>query len=199
MNSVSRDRFLLIAALAAPFLGVQALRFIPMSSGPAPASAAGEISIFGTQELTDVNLYSFEIPRLEASDLNNPVAKLYRAAHQKSFERVPIASTPRVKSNAPTVVAEKQPETPDEKLVEAQAILKSLELTSILSGREPIAVIAGRPLRAGAMVKKGWKLIEIDLARSTATVEHPLAGKATLALKRRAPKSEDSGVEPVSR
>ena len=199
MNSMARDRILLIVALAAPFVGVQTLRFVPLGRGPSTANAAGAISIFGTREVNDVNLYAFEIPRLETNEANNPVAKLYHAAHQKSFERIPVASAPRARGTVAPVATETAPETPDEKLLEAQAAFKSFELTSILSGREPIAVIAGRPLRAGAMVKKGWKLIEIDLARSTATLEHPLAGKSTLSLKRRPPKSEDSGVVPVNR
>ena len=90
--------------------------------------------------------------------------------------------------------------TPDQHIVDALKLVKSLEFTSILSGREVLAVISGRPRHIGDTVKKGWALISIDTIANSVVLHHELAGDHTLQLKQRSGvngEEKKSTIEPA--
>ena len=202
MKKISKEQLLMTAAVAFPLIGAGAGRFLHFGSSPAQASASVNSLMANTHGSGNDAAASlaFDIPKLPGSDRDSgAIERIYRAAHQKAFDRVPLQLVPKRLAPIAQVPAPVLKQSPDERLVEAIASAKTLEFTSILSGREMLAVISGRPRRVGENVKKGWKLISINAASATVELKHDLAGKHTLQMRQHSPRDEDgrNAIEPV--
>ncbi len=184
----------MVAALALPLLSVSAARILPF--GKAPAIAAAHQTGEAVTEAADL---AFEIPKsFDQEVAQKSISQVYRAARQKAFARTPLVAPPKPQPLLLPQVPIETTLTPDQHIVDALKLVKSLEFTSILSGREVLAVISGRPRHIGDVVKSGWTLISIDSATNTVELHHQLAGKHTLQIKQRLNTGENkSTIEPV--
>ncbi len=199
MTTISRHQLFMIAAVAIPLIGVAGGRVLPFGKTPASAIAAGTATNEPVTEAADL---AFEIPKaFDQETAQKSIAQIYRASRQKQFSRTPLSPPPRALPLKVPEVPIAETLTPDQHIVDALKLVKSLEFTSILSGREVLAVISGRPRHIGDTVKKGWTLISIDAVANSVVLHHELAGDHTLHLKQRAGQGDDenrSTIEPVS-
>jgi hypothetical protein len=197
---ISREQILMSAAIVLPLIGAAVGRYLPGARGPSTAVASIPIMSRPDAPEEEVASLDFQIPgSLDQS--KNPVAKMYRLAHLKQFERTPLEKAPKFKVNSPVGQPSAKPATPNERFTDAMTAFKSFELTSILIGRETLAVIGGRPHKVGDSLKSGWKIIIIDSASSTVQLQHEVAGSQILKIRQHKPKGQEgtSGLEVVRR
>lgn len=198
MKTISRQQLFLIAAVALPIIGAGGARVLPFGKSPASAIAA---ETAGGEAVTEAADLAFEIPKaFDQETAQKSISQIYRTSRQKQFARTPLSAPPKTEPlNLPQVpVAETL--TPDQHIVDALKLVKALEFTSILSGREVLAVISGRPRHIGDTVKKGWTLTSIDPVANSVVLHHELAGDHTILLKQRTGQGDDenrSMIEPA--
>lgn len=197
MKAISTQQLLMIAAVAIPILGAGGARVLPFGKSPASAIAAGSSG----ESVTEAADLAFEIPKaFDQETAQKSITQIYRASRQKQFARTPLLQPPKAQPVKLPEVPVAEALTPDQHIVDALKLVKSLEFTSILSGREVLAVISGRPRHVGDVVKKGWTLVSIDPVANSVVLRHELAGDHTLLLKQRAGQGDDenrSTIEPA--
>ncbi len=198
MKTISRHQLFMVAAVAIPIIGAGVARVLPFGKSPASAIAAGPA---GGEAVTEAADLAFEIPKaFDQETAQKSVAQIYRASRQKQFARTPLSPPPKAQPVKTPEVPIAETLTPDQHIVDALKLVKSLEFTSILSGREVLAVISGRPRHIGDTVKKGWTLVSIDPVANSVVLHHELAGDHTLLLKQRTGHGDDenrSTIEPA--
>lgn len=191
MNQIWQYRLLCVGAILIPLAGAAISRYLPIGRGPASAAASIEIEL----------LKPFRMPDIDAATPPTAAAQAIEALRSKPFGKTPVWVPVQVDPTHTEHAATKEPENapPDAKRKNALADLKNVEVTSILTGRQPLAVIAGKPRKVGDEIRGGWKITAIDPATGIIDVQHPEVGAERLHLKKK--QIEDSaagssGVRP---
>lgn len=154
----------LLVQLAIPAILVVGVRAMTLRDGPSSASAAVPTSQTAPKP-----------PPTEPLDTEPDEASKVQLVEAAKIARVPIARNPFVsdafKSDdpvAPSLFLD--PKTVQKG--EPQITAPELRLTSIVAGREPVAVIDGRILRVGEDAAPGWKITAINIKEQTVVIEH---------------------------
>ncbi|MCC6230103.1 MAG: hypothetical protein IT432_12875 [Phycisphaerales bacterium] len=145
------DTLLVLGGMSSLGLGVLAARAIADGQGPSRAKAAP----------TTIDLVEPVSPRYEHAPapgtdvLMAEVAKRSIAGEFSTIFYAPKAPAPAVPNDP------KRPEVKDAKLA----------LSSIMAGREPMAIIDGKLLRTGARVGDRWTIKQINPEAGSVTLE----------------------------
>lgn len=172
----------LLAAIALPAAAVAAVRHalsVEPENAPAPAS-----------------------PRAAGSGGDDAPAMSVTDAQRRMLA---LASLPDAQgARSPFYVPRSDADTPEPDQSDAMKRPdpreKAPELTSIVTGRETLAVINGKPHRVGDRVADDRTLAEIDAPGGTVTLDSPTRGRLVLRLRRADPTDKasvrESAVDP---
>lgn len=172
INPKGRERLIWTAALLAPLVAVQAVRFFEVDTVRTAAAA-------GTNEMP----VQAVLPAPKPSPVQQRAMDWLRAL---DFSKItdPFAST--VVTKAPTneihiqPIAEAEPEPPPEQ----REPIPTLELTGVMDGRRgPLASINRKIWRLGDEVVAGWTLEAVDARRKVVTVRSTLGNALELTVK----------------
>jgi hypothetical protein len=192
VNKLWKFRLMCLAACLVPVAGAALSRYLPIGRGPATARAATN-----STELP----VAFYMPSLESTVATTSTSAAVEALRTKPFARTPVWAPLRTDPNDATVTAQTHVDSVplDAKRKAALADLKSVDVSSILTGRQPLAVIAGKSRKVGDEIRGGWKITSIDPATGIVDVQHPDGGAAQIHLRKKTIEDSaagSSGVRP---
>lgn len=189
MKQIWQYRLLCIGACLVPVVGAALSRFLPIGRGPSTAAASARI------EVTP----SFHMPLIHGENRPTTATQAIEALRSKPFGKTPVWVPTHVdptQSDQP-VNSQPEPSQLDAKRKNALADLKTVEVTSILTGRQPLAVIAGKPRKVGDEIRGGWKIVGIDPSTGTVDVQHVEFGFERLNLKKKSLEDSAAGANGV--
>lgn len=190
MKQLLKIRTLYAMAFMLPFAGIGISRLLPIGKGVATAEAA--IASAEDEQIT------FRMPTIATNTIKTTADAAVEAVRTRPFSRSPVRAPVQVAAQ-PTDAVAPVASTPsgESKQKAALAELKAIEVSSILTGRQPLAVIGGKPRKVGDDIRSGWRIISIDPASGIIGVEHPDAGVEQLHLRKKSLEDSTAGSSGV--
>jgi hypothetical protein len=189
VNQNWQYRLLCLGACLIPLAGAALSRYLPIGHGPATANASTEIEL----------PVPFSMPLIDGSLPPTATDQAIGNLRSKPFGKTPVWVPVQVDTTpvAQDVAKEAETTQPDAKRKNALADLKAVEVTSIITGRQPLAVIAGKPRKVGDEIRGGWKITAIDPATGIIDVQHGEVGFERLHLKKKSLEDSAAGSNGV--
>ncbi len=188
MNSMWRYRLLCMSACVIPVAGAMLSRYLPIGRGPASAAAATPVDIPAP----------FHMPSLDGAGSISTAAQAIESLRSKPFGKTPVWLPMQLDPVVSQQHVSSEPDSSqsDARRKNALAELKTFEVSSILTGRQPLAVMAGKPRKVGDEVR-GWKITAIDPAAGVVDVRHDEFGTERLHLKKKVLEESAAGSNGV--
>ncbi|MBU6413023.1 MAG: hypothetical protein KGS45_06080 [Planctomycetes bacterium] len=189
MNQLLQYRLLCVGACLVPVAGAAFSRFLPIGRGPSTAAASTQMELPA----------SFRVPAIDGATQPTAATQAIEALRSSPYGKtpvwVPVQADPS-QTDLP-INSVPEPTQPDAKRKSAVADLKTVEVTSILTGRQPLAVIAGKPRKVGDEIPGGWRITGIDPSTGTVDVQHGEVGSERLHLKKKTIEDSAAGSSGV--
>lgn len=189
MNQLWKFRLLCLTAGLVPCAGLVVSRYLPIGHGPSPAQASTVAAQLPA---------AFKMPELGKSAAQSSTTLAIEALRTKPFARSPVWAPVAAELHPVTAGTRTSDAVPaDSKRKAALDELKAIEVTSILTGRQPLAVIAGKARKVGDEIRGGWKITSIDPATGVVGLEHADYGHEQLQLRRKTIEDSTAGSNGV--